>query len=89
MAVAFVDQISNCQMYVLCSPGLKKVHQMGVQGGLLIFRPNATDFQRNVDIIRSGGNFHNTNWGDSLGYGGYYGAGTIQVRCSTRGCTRR
>jgi hypothetical protein len=45
----------------------------------MIFRPNATDFQRNIDIITSGGNFHNFNWGDSLGYGGYYGAATIQV----------
>ena len=46
----------------------------------MIFRPNATDFQRNINIITSDDGFRNHNWGDSLGYGGYYGASTIQVR---------
>ena len=45
----------------------------------MIFRPNATDFQRNVDIITSDDGFRDVNWGGTLGYGGYYGASTIQV----------
>lgn len=45
----------------------------------MIFRPNATDFERNIDIIMSKDSFRDVNWGGhSLGYGGYYGAATIQ-----------
>ena len=53
---------------------------MGVQGGLLIFRPNETDFYRMIEIILDGANFERGwGWGGpEKGYGGYYGAGTIQ-----------
>lgn len=57
-------------------------HRVGVQGGFLVIRPNQRDFDRMVEILQSGGGFHESKWGyDKLGddgYGGYYGAGTIQ-----------
>ena len=61
-------------------PFRREPHQIGVQGGFLIFRPNETDFDRNVEVIRHGANF-SINWGwggEDKAYGGYYGAGTIQ-----------
>jgi hypothetical protein len=65
--------------YNMVKPGKRQPHQIGVQGGLLIIRPNATDFQRFVDILLQGGDYEGSNWGGKkLGYGGYYGAGTIQ-----------
>lgn len=60
-------------------PGHRKPHQIGVQGGFLVIRPNQTDFDRNVEIILSSGHFSGSDWGGELkGYGGYYGSGTIQ-----------
>lgn len=43
-------------------------------------KPNQTDFDRNVEIILSGGDFAiSAGWGGKAKkYGGYYGAGTIQ-----------
>lgn len=66
--------------YNMVDPPRKKPYQIGVQGGFLVIRPNLRDFNRMVEIILSGGNFTiNHGWGgQSLGYGGYYGAGTIQ-----------
>jgi len=64
--------------YNMVDPPLKKVYQIGVQGGFLIVRPNRRDFDRMVNIILSGGGFSDSCWGGKLGYGGYYGAGTIQ-----------
>jgi hypothetical protein len=65
---------------VLCSPPRRQPHQIGVQGGFLVVRPNETDFQKYIDIILSGGDYQiSAGWGgDKLKYGGYYGAGTIQ-----------
>eukprot|EP00934_Nitzschia_sp_Nitz4_P007495 Nitzschia sp. Nitz4//scaffold65_size103378//82391//86634//NITZ4_004480-RA/size103378-processed-gene-0.36-mRNA-1//1//CDS//3329556282//7485//frame0 len=65
--------------YNMVDPPRRQPHQIGVQGGFLVVRPNMTDFQRYVDIILSGGNFRRgSGWGGTLAYGGYYGAGTIQ-----------
>jgi len=64
--------------YNMVDPPRKKVYQIGVQGGFLFVRPNRRDFDRMVNIILSGGGFSNSCWGGELGYGGYYGAGTIQ-----------
>ena len=61
-------------------PGLQ-VHQMGVQGGFLLVRPNQNDFDRMVDIIMNGGDGYTIDdgWGGpTKAFGGYYGAGTIQ-----------
>lgn len=62
------------------SPPIRQPHQIGVQGGFLVVRPNQTDFQKLVDIILAGGGYQGAEWGgdQKLGYGGYYGAGTIQ-----------
>jgi hypothetical protein len=68
--------------YNMVEPPRRQPHQIGVQGGFLVIRPNATDFQRYVDILLSpsGGDFQaGAGWGgSSLAYGGYYGAATIQ-----------
>ncbi len=73
----FLDLIST---YVPRSPGRRQPHQIGVQGGFFVVRPNETDFNNYIDIILSGGNFKiGYGWGGKkLRYGGYYGAGTIQ-----------
>merc|ERR1712194_998075 len=45
-------------------------------------RPNQTDFDRMIEILRKGGGFKESKWGfhelDHDGYGGYYGAGIVQ-----------
>jgi len=68
--------------YNMVDPPLLKPFQIGVQGGFLIVRPNQRDFNRMVHIIKSGGEFKEARWGyETLkggGYGGYYGAATIQ-----------
>ena len=43
--------------YNMVDPPKWKPHQIGVQGGFLIVRPNATDFDRYVETILSGGDF--------------------------------
>ena len=58
--------------------GKRPVHKMGVQGGFLVLRPNRTVFQEFIDIILEGNYTEARGWGGKLGYGGYYGAGTIQ-----------
>ena len=68
--------------YNMVDPPLLRPYQIGVQGGFLVVRPNQRDFDRMVYIIKSGGEFKESMWGyESLewnGYGGYYGAATIQ-----------
>ena len=65
--------------YNMVNPPLKKPYQIGVQGGFLVIRPNQRDFDRMVEIIKAGGDYQGSSWGgDELGYGGYYGAATIQ-----------
>ena len=60
-------------------PGRRKPHQIGVQGGFLVLRPNRTAFQEFVDIILEGDYTDRDGWGrGKLGFGGYYGARTIQ-----------
>jgi len=53
----------------------------GVQGGLLVVRPNEEYFQRYMDIILMGnytaGNDNTCGW-DGLGYGGWIGAKAFQ-----------
>jgi hypothetical protein len=65
--------------YNMVDPPRRKPHQIGVQGGFMVIRPNATDFDRYVETILLGGDFQGgAGWGGNLAYGGYYGAGTIQ-----------
>lgn len=66
--------------YNMVDPPRRQPHQIGVQGGFLVIRPNAEDFERYIKTILSGGDFvQGVGWGgQKLQYGGYYGAGTIQ-----------
>ena len=68
--------------YNMVDPPLLQPYQMGVQGGFMVIRPNRTDFDRMIEILKRGGGFKESKWGfDELGengYGGYYGAGTVQ-----------
>ena len=68
--------------YNMVDPPSLKPYQMGVQGGFLAVRPNRRDFDRMVNIIQTGGDFKESKWGygklGNDGYGGYYGAATIQ-----------
>ena len=59
-------------------PGRRKPHQIGVQGGFLVVRPNQTTFEEYIEIILEGNYTEKNGWGDKLGYGSYYGAGNIQ-----------
>jgi hypothetical protein len=60
------------------TPGRRKPHQVGVQGGFIVIRPNQTVFKEYVDIILEGNYTESQGWGEALEYGGYYGARTIQ-----------
>ena len=60
-------------------PGHRQPHQIGVQGGFLVVRPNHSVFEEYIDIILDGNYTEAQGWGGAvLKYGGYYGAGTIQ-----------
>ena len=62
--------------YNMIIPGQRPVHQIGVQGGFLVVRPNKQVFQEYIDIILEGNFTVAKGWGET--YGGYYGAATIQ-----------
>ncbi|KAG7355499.1 hypothetical protein IV203_000185 [Nitzschia inconspicua] len=68
--------------YNMVDPPSKQVHQMGVQGGFLLVRPNRRDFDDMVNLILSGGDGYtiSNGWGQPKddAVGGFYGAGTIQ-----------
>ena len=66
--------------YNMVDPPRRQPHQVGVQGGFLVLRPNETDFRRLVEIVLDGANFEiRHGWGGpELKYGGYYGAATVQ-----------
>ena len=66
--------------YNMVDPPRRQPYQIGVQGGFLIIRPNETDFRRLIEIILDGGNYDiHEGWGGTeLGFGGYYGAATVQ-----------
>lgn len=62
--------------YNMVIPGKRKVHQVGVQGGFLVVRPDQQVFDEFIEIILEGNFSISRGWG--LMYGGYYGAATIQ-----------
>jgi hypothetical protein len=69
--------------YNTVNPGRRKVHQIGVQGGFIVIKPNQTVFDELVDIILEGNYTAVHGWGGkALSYGGYWGAGQIQGLCS-------
>eukprot|EP00547_Thalassionema_nitzschioides_P005582 CAMPEP_0194208688 /NCGR_PEP_ID=MMETSP0156-20130528/7074_1 /TAXON_ID=33649 /ORGANISM="Thalassionema nitzschioides, Strain L26-B" /LENGTH=397 /DNA_ID=CAMNT_0038935711 /DNA_START=27 /DNA_END=1220 /DNA_ORIENTATION=+ len=73
-----IDAFFTRDYGMIGAPGRKKPHQVGVQGGFLVVRPNQTDFNEYISIILEGNYSESKGWGDGIGYGGYYGAGTIQ-----------
>jgi hypothetical protein len=70
--------------YNVVDPPRKQPHQIGVQGGFFIVRPNITDFQHYQEILYQRGPYTNSfdvrhGWGGkALGFGGYWGYTTIQ-----------
>jgi len=65
--------------YNMVEPPRRQPHQIGVQGGFLVVRPNKEDFEKFVNVILSGGDYkQGGGWGGKLRFGGYYGSGTIQ-----------
>ena len=67
--------------YGMVDPPRRRVHQIGVQGGFLIVKPNTTDYDRMIEIILNGGDGYTIGggWGGNKHqYGGYYGAATVQ-----------
>jgi hypothetical protein len=62
--------------YNMVIPGKRQNHQVGVQGGFLVVRPDPQVFAEYIDIILEGNFTVKKGWG--LTYGGYYGAATIQ-----------
>jgi hypothetical protein len=66
--------------YNMVHPPRKEVHQIGTQGGFLVIRPSLRDFENFVNVIVHNNTFvPGAGWGgNELGYGGYYGAATIQ-----------
>ena len=65
--------------YYMVHPPYHQPHQIGVQGGFLALRPSEEIFAKFIDTIVHNNNFERTRWGGkALGYGGFYGAATIQ-----------
>jgi hypothetical protein len=68
--------------YNMVMPGQRRVHQIGVQGGFIIVKPNLNYFEEYRQIIIEGNYTVAFGWGDKLAYGGFYGAAQIQGLCS-------
>jgi hypothetical protein len=68
--------------YNMVKPGQRKVHQIGVQGGFIIVKPNLNYFEEYRQIIIEGNYTVDHGWGDKLSYGGFYGAAQVQGLCS-------
>jgi hypothetical protein len=67
--------------YNMVNPGYRQPHQVGVQGGFLVVKPNLEIFEiYKATIIE--GNYTIEGWGGALQYGGYYGAAQMQGLCS-------
>jgi hypothetical protein len=64
--------------YNLVNPGVRQPHQIGIQGGFIVVRPDLEIFQHYLEIIREGNYTRHDGWGGRLQYGGYYGAAQIQ-----------
>lgn len=68
--------------YNMMTAGRRQVHQIGIQGGFIIVKPNLEHFEEYRQIIMEGNYTVDHGWGDKLAYGGYYGAAQIQGLCS-------
>lgn len=68
--------------YNLVNPGVRQPHQIGIQGGFLVVKPNMELFEEYRTIIIDGNYTRSLGWGGKLKYGGYYGAAQIQGLCA-------
>jgi hypothetical protein len=67
--------------YNMVDPGVRLPHQIGVQGGFIVVKPNLDVFAKYQEIIVEG-NYSVNGWGGELRYGGYYGAAQFQGLCA-------
>ena len=67
--------------YNMVDPGVRLPHQIGVQGGFIVVKPNLDIFSKYQEIIMEG-NYSIDGWGGALRYGGYYGAAQFQGLCA-------
>lgn len=66
--------------YNMVDAGAMPVHQIGVQGGFLVVKPNMDTFKQYKEIIIKGDYTRDDGWGGE--YGGYFGAAQIQGLCA-------
>jgi hypothetical protein len=66
--------------YNMVDPPNNKIQEMGTQGGFLVVRPNTTDYNNLVEIVRDGANFSlRQGWGGRAArVGRFYGAASVQ-----------
>ena len=69
--------------YNMVKPKVRKPHQVGVQGGFLVIKPDIDVFEQYIATIIDGNYTRDHGWGGrKLRYGGYYGAAQIQGLCA-------
>ena len=68
--------------YNMVATGRRQVHQIGIQGGFIVVKPNLAHYEQYRQIILEGNYTVDYGWGDKLAYGGYYGAAQVQGLCS-------
>mmetsp|Transcript_542 Transcript_542/g.894 ORF Transcript_542/g.894 Transcript_542/m.894 type:complete len:470 (-) Transcript_542:336-1745(-) len=68
--------------YNMVNPGVRKPHQIGVQGGFVVVKPDLDVFELYKATIIEGNYTRGPGWGGNLAYGGYYGAAQFQGLCA-------
>ena len=68
--------------YNLVDPGRRQPHQIGIQGGFIVVKPDMDVFNQYRETIIDGNYTNDQGWGGDLEYGGYYGAAQIQGLCA-------
>ena len=58
--------------YNLVEPGRRRPHQIGVQGGFLVVRPDMDVFEQYREVIIEGNYTRGNGWGGPLRYGGAF-----------------
>lgn len=68
--------------YNMVNPGAREPHQIGIQGGFIVVKPDLEVFEKYKETIVIGDYNRNQGWGGKLKYGGYYGAAQVQGLCA-------
>lgn len=68
--------------YNMVNPGTRQPHQIGVQGGFIVVKPDLNVFEKYKATIIEGDYDNDPGWGGKLQYGGYFGAAQIQGLCA-------